>query len=216
MRKGIYIYPIISGIFVLSLLYFGNYSNSQESKAAIDSATLSTTVLEYISFTLTAGDTVAFGDLTPGTPIKAPAASTVASVTTNAANGYTLGLHDGVAAANSSMIHTDAATYITDTTNSGTIAVPAAWGAATGVGITMWDADTNYETKWCADVCSTYDDTDNLYAAIPETATTAHTVTGVVSETDTSSWAFEIDVLNTQKTGAYSGDVTFTATAVLS
>jgi len=214
MKKGIYIYPIISAVLVLALMYFGNYSNSQESEAATDTATLTTTVMEYIGFSLTAGDTVAFGDLTAGTAIQAPTTGTVASVTTNAANGYTLGLHDGVAAANSSMLHTDAATYITDITNSGTIAVPVVWGSATGVGITLYAADTTKEAKWGTG--TTYNDANNKYAAIPQAATTAHTVTGVVSGADTSSWAFEIDVPNTQKTGAYSGVVTFTATPVLS
>ena len=97
----------------------------------------------------------------------------------------------------------------------GTIATPVAWGSNTGVGINLFAADTGYESKWCADTCTTYDDTDNLYAAVPETATTAHTVTAGPVAADTSSWDFKIDVANTQKTGAYSGTVTFTATAVL-
>lgn len=213
MKRNLYIYPILSALVFSILLYVGNYGPTKPSEAATDTTTLTTTVLEYISFSLTSGDTVPFGNLTPGTPIKAPAASTIASVTTNAANGYTLGLHDGVAGTNSSMVHTDTITHITD--YAGTIDTPTAW-TGTGVGITMWDADTTPEAKWCADTCTTYDDTDNKYAGIPETATTAHTVTGTVSGADTSSWAFQIDVPNTQKTGAYEGIVTFTATAVLS
>lgn len=198
-------------IIVFTIVVFS--SHKVKAEPVEDTTTLTTTVLEYISFSLTSGDTVSFGDLTPGESIKAPATSTIASVTTNAANGYTIGLSDGVASTNSSMLHTvDETTYIPD--YAGTIGTPTAW-TGTGVGITLWDADSNYDAKWCADACTSYDDTDNKYAGIPETATTAHTVTGAVTGEDTSSWAFQIDVPNTQKTGAYSGVVTFTATAVL-
>lgn len=183
--------------------------------AATDTVTLSTSVQTYLNFSISAGDPVAFGALTSGTAICSATAS-VASVTTNAANGYTLGLSDGIAASNSALLHTDTTTRIPDMTN-GTIATPVVWGTPgtnTGLGVGLWAADTNKEVKWGsgATVC----DTNNKYAAVPQAATTAHTVTGTVSGTDTSSWSWEIDVLNTQKTGSYSGDVTFTATAVLS
>lgn len=189
--------------------------SNKPAQAATDTADLSTTVQASLSFSITAGETVAFGPLTAGVPIVAPNGGTIASVTTNAANGYTLGVSDGVAAANSVLLHTDTTTRITDVT-SGTIGTPAAWGASTGLGITMWDADTSPEGKWCAGTCTSYDDSDNLYAAIPQAATTAHTVTGAVVGADTSSWAFKLDVPADQKTGTYSGNVTFTATAVLS
>lgn len=202
-------------ILVLLAGLFGalTFIGGGRAQAATDTATLSTTVLEYLSFSITAGDTVGFGNLTPGTPIPAPATGTVCSVTTNAANGYTMGLHDGVAAPDSSMLHTDTATRVTKMTN-GTIETPVVWGSNTGVGITLYAADTSKEAKWGTG--TTYNDVNNKYAAIPETATTGHTVTGTVAGADTSSWAFDIDVPNTQKTGAYSGTVTFTATAVLS
>lgn len=213
MKRSFYVYPIISAVIVFVLLYVGNYGTTKPSRAAEDTATLTTTVLEYISLDITSGATVSFGNLTPGTPIAAPASGTIASVTTNAANGYTLSLHDGVASPNSSMLHTDATTRIAD--YAGTIAMPTVW-TGTGVGITMWGADTTPEIKWCAGTCTTYDDPDNKYAGIPETATVAHTATGFHESADTSSWAFKIDVPNTQKTGDYSGVVTFSATAVLS
>lgn len=211
-----YILPFASAAVFLAVLYLANLGPSKQSEAATHDVTLTTTVITYLTFDITAGDTVPFGNLTPGTPIKAPAASTIASVTTNAANGYTLGLSDAHAAS-SSMAHTDTTTHITKMTN-GTIGTPVAWGSNTGVGATMWTADTTPEAKWCtpAQTCTSYDDADNLYAAVPETATTAHTVTGFHASADTSSWAFEINVPNTQKTGAYSGTITYTATAVLS
>ena len=205
-------YALLVFCFVFTMAFFCGAGNNK-AEALTDDSTLTTTVLEYLSFSLTAGDSVGFGNLTPGTPIAAPATGTIASVTTSASNGYILAVHDGEAGSNSSMTHTDATTKITDFTL-GDITTPAAWGAGTGVGITLFAADTNKEAKWGTG--TTYDDANNSYAAVPQTATVAHTVTGFLSSADTSSWAFKIDVPNTQKTGAYSGTVTFTATAVLS
>lgn len=198
-------------MFLLVLLLSRGSGNTAQ--AATDTVTLSTTVATYLSFSLTAGGTVAFGTLTPGTPICYSTAATVASVTTNAANGYTMGLSDSIASTNSALVHTDTTTYITDMTN-GTIATPVVWGSNTGLGVGMFAADTNKEAAWGTGI--TVCDSNNKYAAIPQNATTAHTVTGTVSGANTSSWSFKVDVPNTQKTGAYSGTVTFTATAVLS
>lgn len=209
--RGVYLRLVaVVAIVSLSMLFSGSLDD--RAKAATDDATLTTTVLEYLTFTLTTGDTVPFGNLTPGTPIPAPSSGTIATVTTNSGNGYTIGLHDGVASTDSSMLHTDATTRITDVT-AGDITTPAVWGTSTGVGITLFAADTTKEAKWGTG--TTYNDANNKYAAVPETATTAHTAAGFKSGADTSSWAFKIDVPNTQKTGAYSGTVTFTATAVL-
>lgn len=189
---------------------------SYESKAATDTVDLEINVQEYLSFSLTAGDSIDFENFNPGTPACSTDA-TVASVTTNAANGYTLGLHDG-SATNSALSKGGlGSVYITD--YAGSFGTPTEW-TGNGLGISMWDADTNHETKWCKageiTDCTTVCDADNLYAGVPETATTAHTVTGFRSDADTSSWSWKIDAPNTQETGAYSGTVTFTATAVIS
>lgn len=203
---------ILAAWFAILFLVFCSPVMLDNSVKAVDTgtATLSTTVQEYLALTITAGGTVGFGSLTPGTPIAAPADGTVASVATNAANGYTVGLSDG-SGTDSSMIHTDATTAILD--YAGTIAVPTSW-TGTGVGITLFAADTSKNAKWGTG--TTYNDANNKYAGVPATATTAHTVTGFHASADTSTWGFEIDVPNSQKTGVYSGDVTFTATAVLS
>lgn len=179
-------------------------------KGATDTVSLSTSVQEYLTFAITAGDAVTFGSLTPGTPICF-ATGTVASVTTNSANGYTIGLSDAVAGTNSTLLHTDATTRIAD--YAGTLTTPTTW-ASTGLGVGLFAADTNKDVKWGTGtaVC----DANNKYAGVPQTATTAHTSTGYHASADTSSWSWKIDVPNTQKTGTYSGNVTFTATAVLS
>ena len=205
MRKHLFLAIIGAGMAIFGFFLI------LPAQAAQDTVSLSTTVQEYLSFSITTGDTVAFGNLTPGTPIAAPNTGTIASVTTNAANGYTLAVHDGVAASGSCLLHTDTTTRIAD--YAGTIETPTSW-TGTGLGITLYAADTNKEAKWGTG--TTYNDPNNKYAGIPQNATTAHTVTGYHSGADTSSWAYKIDVPNTQKTGSYSGEMTFTATAVLS
>jgi hypothetical protein len=107
-------------------------------------------------------------------------------------------------------VHTDATTYIPDYT--GTVAVPTTW-TGTGLGLTLFAADSTKEVKWGAG--TTFSDALNKYAGAPLAATTAHTVIGFKAGADTSSWAFKLDVPNSQKTGAYSGNIIFTATAVL-
>jgi len=211
MRRFFYLLPALSAVAVFLVLYLTNLGPNQPSEAATQNVSLSTTVQEYLSFSLTAGSTVAFSNLTPGTPIAAPSGGTVASITTNDANGYTLGVSDSQTTTNSCLEHTDLATYIAD--YAGTITTPTTW-TSTGLGITLYAADTTKESKWGTG--TTYNDTNNKYAGIPQAATTAHTVTGYHSGADTSSWAFKVDVPNTQKTGSYSGSMTFTATGVLS
>lgn len=209
IRKNLFIdlIVLVTGISLFCFVF-----KPFSAQAATQGVSLSTSVQSYLAFNLTAGDTVALGSLTPGTPICSSTA-TVASVTTNAANGYTMGVSDG-SDTNSALAQ--GGIYIPDMTN-GTLTTPVVWGTPgtnTGLGVGLWAADSNKEAKWGTGtvVC----DANNKYAPIPSTATTAHTVTGVVAGADTSSWSWKIDVLNTQKTGAYSGSVTFTATAVLS
>ena len=199
-------------LIAMGLSLIGFILKPFSAKAATHGVALSTDVQSYLAFDVTSGDSVALGNLTPGTPICSSTAS-VASVTTNAANGYTIGVSDSVAGTNSALLHTDATTRIPDMTN-GTVATPVVWGTNIGLGVGLWAADTTKEAAWGAG--TTVCDALNKYAAIPQNAATAHTVTGYVAGADTSSWSWKIDVANTQKTGAYSGSATFTATAVLS
>jgi len=198
----------------MGLLYFVNSSSVNQVEAAQQNVSLSATVQEYLSFSITAGGTVAFGNLTPGT-LTCYNTGTVASVTTNAANGYTIGLSDGASGYNSALVHTDTTTRIPDFV--GTIAYPMFWpdvDEGTGLGISLYAADTNKESKWGTG--TTVCDVNNYYAGIPQNITTAHTAPGFKSSADTSYWSFKVAVPTTQKTGSYSGSVTFTATAVLS
>jgi len=206
---------IVSGLLLLGLIGGILFYHAQPVKADTHSVTFTANVLTALILDITPGDSFDFGDLTFDTPKAAPTTGTVVSVTTNAANGYTLGVHDG-SNSNSGLVNVaDGTTYVPDMTN-GTVTTPVAWGTNSGLGITMFAADTTPEGKWCASTCTSYNDADNLYAAIPATATTAHTVTGFRATADTSSWAYMVETGVGQKTGAYSGTMTFTVTAVLS
>jgi len=141
------------------------------------------------------------GNITPGTPVTA---TTITTVTTTASNGYSLKVHDGVAASNSALLHTDTTTRIAD--YEGTIASPTLW-TGTGLGISVYAADTNKEAKWGTGTTET--DSNNKYAGIPETATEIHNVGSAVTDDDTSV-GYKLDVPNTQKTGSYSGTITYT------
>ena len=195
----------------MAVIYLANLGVENKSSADTQGVTVTADVQTAMTFSATAGTTVAFGSLTPGSPVASPATGTVLSVTTNAANGYTIGVSDAKTTTNSALLHTDASTYIAD--YAGTIATPTSW-TGTGLGLTLYAADTTKEAAWGTG--TTYNDANNKYAGVPQNATTAHTVTGYHSSADTSSWAFKLDVPGTQKTGSYSGTVTFTATAVLS
>lgn len=196
----------------------GNYGNFiggsiDRAKAATTGNVLLTgTVLQYITLANSAGSTVSFGNITPGTP-KCGDVNTQIDVTTNASGGYTLAISD-TSATNSPMVHADGTTYIPDM-GTGTLATPVVWvtGTHLGVGINLYSG-TQKEAGWGTGTTAC----DVLYdkwGAVPATATTGHTVTGYHASLDSSSWTWRIDVANTQKTGIYSGNVLFTTAAVL-
>jgi len=206
IKKILFLLGFVGLVGLLSLVFNSPYNGLDRAKAS--DVTLSTNVQSYINLSISSGSTITFGNLTPGTPICA--GSTVASVSTNATNGYTIGLNDNAVGTGSALLHTDLATRIADYT--GTIAVPTLW-SGTGLGISCYAADSSKEAAWGAG--TTLCDVNNKYAGVPEAATTAHTVTGYHAGADASSWGWEIDAPNSQKIGAYSGNVTYTATAVL-
>ena len=216
MKKVLFLsifYLFIFWIFLISnesikLTDFFGRTKASTTSPQSNYASFSTNVQPYILFDFLSGDDVTFGNLTPGIPIKAPSGGTITSVTTDAANGYTIGIADEVAGTNSSMVNDDS--YIADYT--GSFSSPTLW-TGTGLGITLFSA-TQKDTKWGTGI--TFDDIHNKYAGIPENTTTAHTVTGFQALTNLSSWAWQIDVPNGQKTGEYIGSVIFTATAILS
>jgi len=199
---------LIVFVFLLSI-YLLNFGVENKSNADDQSVSLTASTATAMTFSTSAGGSVALGAITPGNPVSAPATGTIMSVTTNAANGYTIGVADSIAASNSCLV--SSGNYIPD--YAGTIATPTTW-SGTGLGITLYAADTTKEAKWGTGI--TYNDANNKYAGVPQNSTIAHTVTGYHVSADTSSWAFKIDIPPAQAVGNYTGNVTFTATAVLS
>ena len=151
-------------------------------------------------------DTIAFGNLLPGSVITG---TTITTVTTNYPNGYSLSASDNVAGTNSALLHTDTTTRIAD--YAGTIAVPTSW-TDTGLGICVYSA-TDKNGKWGTGTTET--SALNKYAGVPQNATEIHPKTGAPTSSDESKIGYKLVVPNTQKTGAYSGNITYTATGVL-
>lgn len=213
--KHLIVFLFVSGLIILFPICRTNAANATDT----ESVSLTATVNDYIALATKSGGTIALGAFLPGTPTCSNTA-TVMGVTTNAANGYTLGLSDDQALADGQLV-TDSSlhqgtVYIPDF-STGTLAAPVVWGTPgtnRGLGVGLFAADnTGKEIVWGTGtaVC----DALNKYAPIPKTAATGHTLTGYHAAEDTSSWGWKIDVPATQKTGAYAGTVTFTATTVL-
>jgi hypothetical protein len=152
-------------------------------------------------------DTIEFGSLLPGSVVTG---SNILTVTSNYPNGYSLSAHDSVSSANSCLLHSDNSTRIVD--YSSTIASPSLW-SGTGLGICLYSATGKDTDKWGSGTTET--DSNNKYAGVPETATIIHNKTGSPTSGDQNNIGYKLVVPNTQKTGDYSGAITYTATGVL-
>lgn len=182
-------------------------------RAVEDSANINfaANVLESISLSVSSGS-LDFGNLIAGTPARG-SSGIDAAVRTNSTYGYSLSISDSQTGSNSALVHSDTTTHIPDF--SGTIVTPTLWdsGVSTGFGFTLFAADTNKEARWGSG--TTYDDSNNKYAGIPQNATIFHNSAGFKTGDDSTSLAFIVDVLADQKSGSYSGTATLTAVALL-
>lgn len=151
-------------------------------------------------------------DFTSLLPGEIRTKTTEATVSTNYPNGYSLYLRDDIVGGDSALLHqVDLATRIADSL--GTYDTPVAWSGS-GLGICVYQA-TNKEGKWGTGISEM--DVSNLYAGIPETngATSIHTKAGSPTSNDLTKIGYKLVVPDSQKTGAYSGIVTYTATGAL-
>jgi len=151
--------------------------------------------------------TLDFSNLMPGSVVTK---TTTITVTCNYANGYTLAVSDLVSGVYSALLHTDLVTRIAD--YSATIDLPTLWDG-TGLGITVYSATNKDADKWGSG--TTENDLNNKYAGVPETATIIHSKTGSPTSNDQTKVGYKAQVPNTQKTGNYSGAITYTATGAL-
>jgi autotransporter-associated beta strand protein len=151
-------------------------------------------------------DILEFGNLLPGSVITG---TTVATVTTNYPNGYSLSVHDSVAGTDSALLRSGDTVRIAD--YAGTIALPTLW-SDTGLGISLYSA-TGKSAKW--GVGTTESDFNNKYAGVPQNATVIHEKIGSPTVNDNNNVGYKLVVPNTQKTGSYSGNIIYTVTGVL-
>ncbi|MCL5406976.1 MAG: hypothetical protein M1429_00525 [Patescibacteria group bacterium] len=152
-------------------------------------------------------NSLTFGNLLPGNVFTG---TTITTVTTNYGNGYTLGVNDNIAGTNSALVHDDGVTYIADYT--GTITTPTLW-SGTGLGICVYAATNKDTAKWGTG--TTEADSNNKYAGVPQATTTINSKTGSPTTNDQAYIGYKLVVPNTQKTGNYSGTITYTATGVI-
>lgn len=166
----------------------------------------------------------------------------VISVTSNSTNGYSLAIYDNTAGTDSSFSKviqveqpvtktsksksTKKAPTTTTTTQmvnqtiylpdfDGTVTEPKLWekDKSKGVGFTLYQADTNKETKWGNGKSNS--DSLNKYAGIPQRATVFHSSPGFKSGADKTSIGFIVGIGQNQNLGTYSGRILLTAIAVL-
>ncbi|MFZ2188270.1 MAG: hypothetical protein WAV73_01755 [Candidatus Moraniibacteriota bacterium] len=175
---------------------------------ATDTVNLTTTVLSSISLNCGGGATVAFGNLTPGTPLTG---TTTCTTATNATSGYALAVKRNDADTTMDLA-SDAATNIADKTD-WTSSSPngVIWsgtglgfrvkqtGTATGYDATWWGTDDTAPNAKFAGFPAAYDNIF-VYASHSSSATDA------VIE-------YKLDVPATQKAGAYDGVITYQVTS---
>ena len=141
-------------------------------------------------------NTVNLGTVVPGTPRTG---NSTITVTTDSWGGY-----DIYASENNAMRHTDATTTLQD--YSCGINSPCIWsGVGLGFSVT---AGTGVDAKWGSDP-------NYKYAGFPLSPTIIHAKTGYTSGGDNTTVQYKVDAPPTQKSGAYSNVITYTATAKL-
>jgi hypothetical protein len=149
----------------------------------------------YLTLTVDA-DNKDLGTLFSGSPVTG---ETTVGVTTDSWNGYALNVSKNHKMRNIA----DGSTTIND--HNGTIATPVLWSAPNnlGFGFTIISG-TGVDTKW-------KDGLNYRYASFPDIATTAHSKPDYKSPVDETVIGYKVDVPESQKSGAYSCTITYTA-----
>jgi hypothetical protein len=202
LRQGI-ASALVVGVIIMALPIGGN---------AAEVVTVQTSVQKALTFGVNS-NTANLGNLTPSTPVWA---YTELTVDTNGASGYniTSQFTTSNCSASDTLCHSDTTTPITDKTEFdgvGTCTATAAW-SGTGLGFTVYTADTGKNTT-CWGTGTAVNDAANLYAGFPTTDQIILNVTSGPKADDDTAVGYKCDVATTQKSGAYSGTVQYTATA---
>jgi hypothetical protein len=183
------------------------FTDAAHAVTSTGAVTLSTNVQTALTFSLATG-TLPFGNLTPGTPI---AVTSSASITTNNATGITMQVNRNNNPS-STLVHSDATTGFPDaTTWNGSNATTTNLVGANlhfKIASTGTDAGLYNSTFWGSN------DTDGAgnakYAGFPTAAQAVASNSTYVGTTQTVVQRYRIDAPTTQKSGAYSGGVTYT------
>ncbi|MDD5397236.1 MAG: hypothetical protein PHW24_04230 [Candidatus Moranbacteria bacterium] len=196
---------VLGGIFATTVMVRAFADNKP--------VTITATILETLTL---ACNNASISNLTAGTPQSAQATCTV---TTNGQNGFNLKVHKTTASstATTTMVHSDNTTWITDalTGYTGLPASALAWTAGTtkGLGFRVRSVaggttNTNTNTDWGADETAL----NAKYAAFPVADQTIYNYASYYAAAATVNIDYKLDVPTTQKSGAYTGTVQYTAT----
>jgi hypothetical protein len=140
--------------------------------------------------------TVNLGTVVSGTPRTG---NSIITVTTDSWGGY-----DIYASEDHAMLHSDSSTTLQNYACS--ISSPCAWsGVGLGFSVT---SGTGVDAKWGSNP-------NYNYAGFPLAPTIIHAKTGYTSGGDNTNIQYKVDAPPTQKAGAYSNVITYTATAKL-
>ena len=183
--------------------YTVNGSNNMIGETGIN---LNTDVQEVIS--LDCGTpTINLGNLTPGTPVTG---SSTCTATTNANGGYTLAVKRDDA---TSTLKKNSENNITisDLTPWDPTAPNANTYSGTGLGFTVFSSTANKNSSWWG-TGSTLTDSNNKYAGFNTNQTDIMRDTSYSETSTATDIGYKIDVPPTQKSGAYSGSVTYQVT----
>ncbi|MDD5397351.1 MAG: hypothetical protein PHW24_04860 [Candidatus Moranbacteria bacterium] len=199
----------IGGIFVATAMVKAFADNKP--------VTITATILETLTL---ACNNATIPNLTAGTPQSVQATCTV---TTNGQNGFNLKVNKTTVGndATKTLKHSDGTTWITDTGSGlaafdGTTATPVLWGTAKGlgfrVGVVSTTPNANSLNPPAGYAMWGNDGATAEYAAFPVTAQTIYNYASYASAASTISIEYKLDVPTTQKSGAYTGTVQYTAT----
>ncbi|MDD5397352.1 MAG: hypothetical protein PHW24_04865 [Candidatus Moranbacteria bacterium] len=194
---------VLGGIFVTTVVVRAFADNKP--------VTITATILETLTL---ACNNASISNLTAGTPQSAQATCTV---TTNGQNGFNLKVHKTTASstATTTMVHSDNTTWITDGLTGYSAGVSSVWTAGTtkGLGFRVRSVaggttNANTNTDWGADETAL----NAKYAAFPVADQTIYNYASYFASASAVNIDYKLDVPTTQKSGAYTGTVQYTAT----
>ncbi|MDD5397237.1 MAG: hypothetical protein PHW24_04235 [Candidatus Moranbacteria bacterium] len=200
---------VLGGIFTTTVMVRAFADNKP--------VTITATILETLTL---ACNNATIPNLTAGTPQSVQATCTV---TTNGQNGFNLKVNKTTAGndATKTLKHSDGTTWITDTGSGltafdGTTATPVTWGTSKGLGFRVGVVSTTPNAN-SLNLPAGYamwgnDGATAEYAAFPVTAQTIYNYASYAAAASTISIEYKLDVPTTQKSGAYTGTVQYTAT----